>query len=105
MLVFQLSLFHGSFPNLTARPRQATLIHIMEKNAPLYYYQLNSNDEIDVYAIKDKSLIEDIPVMVNGDLPDESRFVKNIGKRKVVNSTISTKDILLKYLRFKIYGK
>lgn len=101
MLVFKLSLFHGSFPNLTSYPRNATLIHIMEKNAPIVYYHKQEND-IQELIIDEEVYLKDINHLEKGGKPYKYTLGKTLKNPHIKNKDINSYIILKKYLKIGI---
>lgn len=102
MIVFHPALFHGSFPNKTNVSRVATFINLLEFDAPLYYYHLNRENEIEVHTLTERALMSDLEKMISLEIPHDSVFVKNLGKREIDNNEINKWNLTFQYFKNKV---
>jgi hypothetical protein len=98
MLVYHPALFHGSFSNNSDVNREAVLVNLLQKDAPLFYYHLASANEVEVYALNKKALLTDLPLMAKGKLPVGLRLIGTQTLEQSDNAAITSKDL---YKRFR----
>lgn len=86
--------FHGSYPNLSDKARVSVVLVIHEKKAPNFYFHYNQKSEkIDLYNLTADLLLENLPTLEKGDLPEDWEKVDSIPMQSVDNRKINIADI------------
>lgn len=66
------SLMHGSYINQTNEDRVVVLMNVVQKTAPVYYFNKNEREKLtDLYTLTAEKLIENLPALEKGLLPEE----------------------------------
>ena len=67
VVAYQNGLFHGSHRNQSNEDRIAVIVNVVEKNAPVYFFQKNEAEKnTDLYSITGETLIEHLPQLEKG---------------------------------------
>ncbi len=68
-IIYSDNLFHGSEPNPSDNPRVIATARIVEKGAPLTYYQKQDDDKIGVYYFTKDNYLNGIKYLTKGEVP------------------------------------
>lgn len=70
VLLFNPAVFHGSYPNKTAKDRVIVTTTILDKSAPFLYYQKEDENTIAVFDIEDDLFYKSLALLSVGQAPD-----------------------------------
>lgn len=86
--------FHGSYPNLSGEARISVVLVVHEKKAPNFYYHYNNETEkIDLYPLSADSLLENLPTLEKGNLPETWEKTDSIPMQTINNRNIEINQI------------
>jgi hypothetical protein len=102
-IVYNQSLFHGSYPNLTNDDRKVVLSCVKPKEAPMLFYHkeglLIGQTHIKAYKITPELLLEQITALEKGEVPQNailySEFSDSITPNNMINNSIFEKHLPL----------
>jgi hypothetical protein len=89
-VVYQQSLFHGSYPNKTREPRLTCLCSIRPVSAPMLYFH-KDREELHSYEISPEILFEQIKILEKGGPPKCERRVLNLKQKVSVTTAIDNR--------------
>lgn len=71
VLIFHPAVFHGSYPNRSARHRVVVTATVLPETAPFLYYHANgSPGEVSVYKLEDDAYLDGLEKLATGNAPD-----------------------------------
>lgn len=73
VLIFNPLVFHGSFPNTTARPRTIATVNVLSEGAPFCYYHRATHAEIHCISLHEDAVLKDLPNLVAGRIPNDAQ--------------------------------
>lgn len=97
-LLFHPAIFHGSFPNLSNKPRRNALIALTDENATLKYFHRNEDNSLDEYYITRDDLLNDLPLLAKGLISENvGKRTKKLGEMHTIDNAAINEAMLLKF--------
>jgi ectoine hydroxylase-related dioxygenase (phytanoyl-CoA dioxygenase family) len=98
VLVYHNSLFHASHPNLTDQIRIAVIVNCVERVAPTYFFQKNTEKCLtELYPITGDSLVANLPQFEKGIINEGFAIGEEIALNAFDNRTITAQDLIAHY--------
>lgn len=101
VLVYHNGLFHGSYPNTTAKPRVAIIVNFVQRGAPTYYFHKRADGSAtDLYAIDGDVLLRHLPQLEKGIIDPSIPLRGTLPPNARDNAGIGSTDLVQAYRRF-----
>lgn len=98
VVAYQNGLFHGSHPNPSNEDRIAVIVNVVEKNAPLYFFQKNeAKNNTDLYSITGETLIKHLPQLEKGNVDASISLTGKTALSPFANEKITSAELASRY--------